>query len=356
MSRKVRFAADRIAKSFLPQEDTSSSSSSEPESSEETPADLEFIPSRLREDAVPDLEGSGARQVSRTELDSEDISEEEDEENDSDIDFPAPPEMQDLEAELAQLEADEGTSLVESLRAQQEADLKVARGTAALRTQYSSLLLLRLKFQNLLSASNVLPPPLPVGVCPNAFEAAIQDAEVATLLADVNQEFTELEHELHEMKDELQQMYGWETDQTGDQMMEIIRHWGSRLRMSSGFKKGAVINRSVEEQIAAALDNLGDLVQPSKHRDEGDRIFGLEEQLDVITGYYNDYGWYKKLLADFVGEKRSDAKVVERPKKKLLRGKQISYETIPKLQGFMIPSKPVIVPDEIDALYNSLMK
>jgi hypothetical protein len=77
----------------------------------------------------------------------------------------------------------------------------------------------------------------------------------------------------------------------------------------------------------------------------------------VIPGYYNDYAWYKKLLADFVGEKGTETKVVvDRPKKKLLRGRQINYEPIPKLQGFMIPSRPAVFPDDIDALYNSLMK
>jgi hypothetical protein len=349
MSRKVRFAADRISKSFLPKSDPSSTSS-DSDSPEPDPTDLSFIPSRLRDDAVPAPDG---RQVSRTDLNSSDLSEEDEEEEsfDSDTTVPAPPEMESLEAELAALEAGEGASLVDSLREQQEADLKVAVGTSALRSQYSALLLLRLKFQGLLIGSNVLPP---AGV---AFEAAVEDPEVAGLLEEVRGGFEQLGEELHEMKEEIQQMYGWEVGNPGDQMMGIIRHWGARLRMGSAVKKGTVINRSVEEQIAGALENLGELVQPSRHRDPGDQIFGMEEQPEVLPGYYNDYAWYKKLLADFMGEKTPEAKVVvERSKKKMLRGKQINYQVIPKLQGFMIPSRAVGVMGDIDALYNSLMK
>jgi hypothetical protein len=355
MSRRVRFAADRIAKSMLPQDE--SSSSSESESAEEEIADVEFNPSRLRDDAVPEFES--ARPVPRESLDSDIFSEEDEEESDSDSDMaiPAPPELNDLEAELAQLEADEGSSLVDSLREQQEADLKAARGTAALRSQYSSFLLLRLKFQNLLTSANVLPPHFPEDAHPNAFEAATEDPEVAALMAEVSAGFSALEQEIRDIKTEIQAMYGWSPEGTGDQMMEIIRHWSSRLRMTSGIRRGSVINRSIEEQIAASLDNLGALVQPSRHRDEHDRIFGVEEQPEVYPAYYNDYAWYKKLLADFVGEKKPDASVrVERPQKRMLRGKQISFEAIPKLQGFMIPSRSAGVPDDIDALYNSLMK
>jgi hypothetical protein len=99
--------------------------------------------------------------------------------------------------------------------------------------------------------------------------------------------------------------------------------------VSSGVKRGSVINRSIEEQIASALHSLGVLVQPSRHRDEHDRIFGLDVQPDVILCYYNDCSWHKRLLADFVGEKGTDPKVIaERPKKRLLRGRQISYNPI----------------------------
>jgi hypothetical protein len=91
------------------------------------------------------------------------------------------------------------------------------------------------------------------------------------------------------MKLELRQMFGWSEERTGDQMMSIMRHWGSRLRMSSGVKRGSVINNSIEEQIANALDSLSVFVQPSRHRDEHDRIVGLDVQPDVIPCYYTDY-------------------------------------------------------------------
>jgi hypothetical protein len=65
----------------------------------------------------------------------------------------------------------------------------------------------------------------------------------------------------------------------------------------------------------------------------------------------------QRLLADFAWAKSTDANViVERLKKRLLLGRQISYDPIPKLQGFMIPSWPAVVPDDVDALYSSLMK
>jgi hypothetical protein len=86
-------------------------------------------------------------------------------------------------------------------------------------------------------------------------------------------------------------------------------------------------------------------------------MFGMDEQPDVLNEYYNDYSWYKRLLAEFVGEKKPDAKVVvERGKKQVLKSKQISYEVIPALQGFMVPGKPCTVRDDIDIVINSLMK
>jgi hypothetical protein len=42
--------------------------------------------------------------------------------------------------------------------------------------------------------------------------------------------------------------------------------------------------------------------------------------------------------------------------KKLFLGKQIHSDPIPNLQGFLIPGRPFVVPDDIDALCNSLMK
>jgi len=121
------------------------------------------------------------------------------------------------------------------------------------------------------------------------------------------------------------------------------------MRISANVKR-----RSVKKQIRNALDNQGTFVQPSRHRDEHNKIFGLKSQLDGFSEYDNDD---KRLIADYVEEKRPETKiVVDRLKKKLLLGKQIHSDPIPKLEGFLIPGKPFVVPDQIDALSNSLMK
>jgi hypothetical protein len=344
MSRKVRFAADRIAKSFIP--DASSSSSSEHSSSGEPDSDAEpeFNPSHLRADSAPVVESSEASEASMSDGDSE-----EDESDSDSAPIPEPEAVRDLEAELAQLEQDDGGGLIKSLRQQQEADLRVARGTSALQSQYASLLLLRLKFQGLLIGANVLPP------APAPFEAAAADPDVAALLGEIHDLFGGLEAELHDMKLALEKTFGW--DDPPAQMLDIVRHWGSRLRLAAGPKRGTVINRPVDEQITADIAAKTHLIQPSRHRDDADSIFGLSQQPQVSAEYYNDYAWYKRLLAEVVGDKRPEVRVlVGKPKKKLLRSKQIHYEVIPKLQGFVVPTRPFTVPDDVDALYNSLMK
>jgi hypothetical protein len=53
-------------------------------------------------------------------------------------------------------------------------------------------LLLRLKFQNLFTAIDILPPVFPDTVHPNAFEAAIADPDVAALMSEVSAEFSDL--------------------------------------------------------------------------------------------------------------------------------------------------------------------
>jgi hypothetical protein len=280
---------------------------------------------------------------------SSDDHHEEDESDSDSIPIPEPDAVRDLEAELAQLEQGDGGGLIESLRQQQEADLRVARGTSVLQSQYASLLLLRLRFQGLLAGANVLPP------APGPFEAAVSDPDVAALLGEIHELFAGLEAELHDMKLELEELFGW--DDPPAQMLEIVRHWGSRLRLAAAPKRGAVINRPVDEQIVADIAAKTHLIQPSRHRDEADTLFGLDQQPEITNEYYNDYAWYKRLLAEVVGDKRPQVRViVDRPKKKLLRGKQIHYDVIPKLQGFMVPTRSFAVPDDIDALYNSLMK
>ena len=350
MSRR-KIAADQISKLFYAheEEDTSSDTTDEPEQQ------LEYQPSRIRDDAIPDY---GGHKVTRSQLEEEsDYSDSEDDDDVDSDDFavPEPEEVKDLEKELADLEEGGRPSLIDSLREQQEADLKVARGTSALQSEYMSLLALRLKMQALLCDANVLPPE---GA---PFDAAAADPDVAALCASINEGLSVLEQRIHAMKLEQETVYGWrekgdESEQpVGEGMMEIIQHWGLRLRL--GATHGSVINRPIETQIAAALEDKPTLVQPSRHTD-GVKVFGLDEQPEVCAGVYNDNSWYKRLLADYVSEKKPDAKfVVEKPKQKhALKGRQINYDVIPELQGFMIPSKPCVVSDDVDVLYNSLMK
>jgi hypothetical protein len=342
-----RFVADRIAKSFVSQaqDDYDASSTDEEEDVNQT-GPLDYVPSRLRQDAIPPPPRA-----------RDDVSEESEEyDSDSeDLHVPEPEEVADLEAELAELEENEGTGLIDSLRAQQEADLRVAHGTAALQTQYSSLLLLRLKFQPLLTGTNVLPPLFETEG--NPYDEALRDPEVAALAGEIAGIFESIDSELLELQSELGQNYGWEPTGVENQMFDIIGHWGARMRMSGGARKGAVINQPVVDQIRSSLAHLDMQIQPSRNRDDGDHIFGVDEQPVVLDSYYNDYAWYKKLLAEYVGEKKPDAAViVDRPKKHTLRGRQITYDVIPALQGFMVPGRASVVRDDIDVLYNSLMK
>ena len=349
MSRR-KVAADEISKMFYAHEEEDSSSS-ESESHEDV--QLDYQPSRLRDDAVPDY---GGHKVTRAELEEESSDESSSEEYDSDdLVVPEPDEVKDLEQELAELEEGEGPNIIDSLRQQQEADLKVAHGTSALQNEYKRLLALRLKMQSILCDANALPPE------GDPFIAASHDPDVAALCESITQGLRELEQRLHAMKLEQERVYGWtgtdnpDEPSVGEGMMEIIQHWGLRLRL--GTTHGSVINRPIETQIAAALEDKPTLVQPSRHR-ENTVVFGLDEQPEVCSGVYNDNSWYKRLLADYLSEKKPDAKfVVERPKQKhVLKGRQINYDVIPELQGFMIPSKPCIVSDDVDVLYNSLMK
>jgi hypothetical protein len=206
-----------------------------------------------------------------------------------------------------------------------------------------------------LTGVNVLPP-----FCEgdeNPYEEALRDPEVGALLGEIGGLFDSIDAELLELAAELGGNYGWDPEGIESQMFDIIAHWGARMRLSGGARKGAVINQPVQDQIRAALGSLDMLIQPSRNRDDADHIFGLEDQPVVLESYYNDYAWYKKLLAEYVGEKKPDAAVVvERPKKHTLRGRQISYDVIPQLQGFMVPGRASVVRDDIDVLYNSLMK
>jgi hypothetical protein len=352
---KRKFAADKIAKDLVKHDEEESESS---DSADEVHQEVEFNPSAIRQDAEFPQLPEGAREVTRAELEAA-VSEYEEDDDESDDDFdsdsipiPEPSEVKDLEAELAELEKEEGSGLLDSLRMQQETDLRIAEGTSELQSEFSSFLLLRLKFQGILISLNALPPG-------EAFEAASADPGTSELLSEITESLSSLEAELHEMKTELEHLYGWDTEEIplDERMMAIIAHWGLKVRLSGGLKRGSVINRPVESQIARALEDIQSLVQPSRHRDPSERIFGLESQPDVLSEVYNDYDWYKRLLVDFVGEKKPDAKVVvDRVKKQVMKSKQISYDVIPELQGFMVPSGVCTVRDDIDVVINSLLK
>ena len=375
MSR-IKFAADKIGKQFIPgrneEEDYSESDYSD-ENEEER--EQEFNPSRLRADAIPTDGEYKGQKITRAELEKlqdEYDDEEEDEFDDDDDDIPdfdsdnipipAPEGADDLEDELAQLEKDEGESLVDSLRQQQEADLRVAQGTKSLGTQYSALMLLRLKLQKVLSAINQLPPSILPESTASPFHIAAQDPEVAALLHELNQSASKLFTEIHEIKSTLEKYYEWnEPDSIAENMMEIIAHWGQRLRLSSGMKRGSVINRPIEQQIESALDNRELLIQPSRHRDPNENVFGVDEQPEVMNEIYNDYNWYKRIVADSIGASSSQATTssdkvkVSKPQKQMIKSKQINYDVIPEIQHFMTPTMAKI-PDYVDALFSSLMK
>lgn len=373
MSR-IKYAADKIGKQFIPGRDEEEDYS-ESEFSDEEVRKQEFNPSRLRTDAVPTEGEYKGQTISRAELEQQKFEDEEEEDYDEDdeedddignfdldnIPIPAPEGADDLEDELAQLEKDEGESLVDSLRQQQEADLRVAQGTKSLGIQYSALMLLRLKLQEVLSLVNQLPPSVLPESTASPFHIAAQDPEVAGILAEISESANNLVSEIHEIKTNLEKYYEWEEpDSVKDNMMEIIAHWGQRLRLSSGMKRGSVINRPIEQQIEAALNNNELLVQPSRHRDPKENVFGIKDQPEVMNEIYNDYNWYKRIVADSIGssvsQSTSDDKVkVTKPQKQMIRSKQINYDVIPQIQHFMAPTmKPI--PDYVDALFNSLMK
>ncbi|OHT13411.1 hypothetical protein TRFO_16373 [Tritrichomonas foetus] len=389
---KPKYKADKIAKQFIPghQEEEEDDEYSYSDSSE-LEIDPGFNPSRLRNDAIPtEGEYKGKKttfaeyeKMNNKLIDDDDDDEEEDEIDDEDDDddsddmadfdsddipVPAPDGADELEDQLAMLEQEEGEeNLVESLRQQQEADLKIAHGTKALQNQYSALMLLRLKLQKVLAAINQLPPTLIPNTTKSPFNIAAQDSEVAQLLGELHESAINLVNEIHEILESIERMYEWQDkDQIADNMMEIISHWGQRLRLSSGAQHGSVINRPIEQQIEAALNNHEALVQPSRHRDQNEPVFGLEEQPEVMSEIYNDYGWYRKIVAESIGASSSnsavgsgnsgDGKVAAgKPRKQTIRSKQINYEVMPEIQHFMSATMTPI-PNYVDALFNSLMK
>lgn len=358
MSSSKKFVADAIAKAFIHNEEEDEDSYSD--EAYQFDKEKEFNPSTLRRDAIPTEGDYAGKVVGREELEN-DVTDSEEEDDDQIYDsddlgpMPEPDEVHDIEDELDKLDQDD-SGLLDSLRHQQEADLKIADGTDALQNQYNVLLALRIKLQNVLTAATVLPPTSIPDSNANPYEIAKEDPEVAELMSEVSQSLSVLHDDLHDITKQLETMYEWNEEEVADDMMEIIGHWGAKLRLSGGMKHGSVINRPIEQQIESALLDKQSLVQPSRHRNAD--IFGLEQQPEIHNQFYNDSDWYNRMLHDFVSEKKPEArfsKVSDKPKTHTLKSRQINYDVIEQLRGFMSATmKPI--PDDCDALFNSLMK
>lgn len=365
---KRKFLADKIGKQFIPGQNEEEDSS-ESEYSEENLQPTEYHPSKLRDGFIPkDGVYEGVQmswsELEQRKLDVSDDSEEDDFSDQFDSDnmpLPAQEGADELLDELDELEQNEGESLIDSLKQQQEADLWIAQGTKSLNKQYLLLMALRFMLQKVLILVNQLPPTTsPDDPTISPYEIAAEDPEVAQMLQEVHQSACKLLENIRTIKQTLEQYYDWtEPDEVGNNIMEIIAHWGQRLRLSSGMKKGSVINRPIEQQIELALNDREVLIRPSRYRDENENVFGLIEHPSVLNEIYNDYHFYQRMLAEYLGKSVSttseDRVKVNKPQKQMIKSKRISYEEIPNLQHFMTSTmKPI--PDYVDALFNSLMK
>lgn len=101
---------------------------------------------------------------------------------------------------------------------------------------------LRFILQKVLILVNQLPPTTsPDDPTISPYEIAAEDPEVAQMLQEVHQSACKLLENIRTIKQTLEQYYDWtEPDEVGNNIMEIIAHWGQRLRLSSGMKKGSV--------------------------------------------------------------------------------------------------------------------
>lgn len=361
MSKPLKFKSDEILKQ-LNNESTEEEEASE---SENIDQEIEFNPSRLRSDAIPTEGFYEGKKVTRQELEeSENETEEESNEmvemeDSDDIVAPEGSDDENLENDLEEFENDKEFNLIENLQKQQEADLKIAKGTTALQNQYSALLLMRLKMQGALKLTNALPTNVSYDEKDDntPFKEACKNKEVLDLLKEINQSANELQGKLHELKGELQKTYDW--DDVAETMMNNISNWSQRLKLGSGMKRGSVINRPVNQQIELALQEKQFLIQPTRHREHDSKIFGLEEQPDIVNDIYNDSDYYNSLLSTITGvsSKNNNKKKVETinggkivTKSKTLKINQV----IENLQGFMQIEQQQ--PLGTDAFYRSLLK
>jgi len=358
-----KFAADRIAKKFIPKSKDieDSESQSEEESEEETvKPDIKYNPSKIRPSAIPKIKYADESE-SNSEEESKDDGYSHDEEG-FDSEYSDLPDLfaqdiEKLEDEIDQMENEDG-DLISSLRQQQETDKIVAHGTAQLQKQYEHLLRLRLKMQSLLTAVNQLPPAqIDANDTSNVFEISNSDPEIAESYKSAVESISKVSEDMKSLKSLLKSSYKWDENEDNTSiMLSVISHWGQKVRLGAGNKHGSVINRPIEQQIVTALKDRPSLIQPSRHVMEK-RIFGLEKTPEVLLANYSDDEFYQKLLRDLVAEKKPDAPSLrtEKPKKELLKSRQINYEVIPQLQNYMIPTMDPI-PDYVDALFASLMK
>ena len=388
-----KFAADKIAKRFSRKvkeanEDQLESSNSSDQEESEFETDVKYNPSNLREIDVPKYEPSKRRNEfdehahfsDYSESDNQENGEEEGEEeensgNEYSIDSGSDEaqdtddelmgmhdaELDDLEAQLRDQdedeEEDEGGQLVMKVQKQREEDLKVAKGNRALQEQKKRILSLFLKIHPLIALINQLPPVSLDDDAPyNPLQIAMEDEELAKAFEEAAAAIEVLRNDFVKLKQKLVEFYQWNEDEKTDKMMEIITHWGQRLRQASGVRSGTVINRPIEQQITAALNDRETLVQPSRRVHEK-RVFGVDKVPEFLHVNYADDDFYDKLMREIIAEKNPQALAhvkTSKPTKATLRSKQVSYDVIPELQNYMSATmKPI--PDTIDAMLRSIM-
>ena len=387
-----KFAADKIAKRFnkkikdADDDQLESANSSDAEESE-FERDISYNPSNLRQIEVPkyqeskksnDFDGH-AHFSDYSDNGEEEYEEENPEEEDNDQsgysldsgddgDQNTDDELMGIhDAELDELEAqlrgqeeeeeDEGGKLVSEVQKQREKDLKVARGNRALQEQKKRILSLFLKIHPLIGLINQLPPISLDDEAPfNPYSIAAEDEEIAQAFKEAADAIEIVRNDFIKLKSTLVSFYDWKEEEKTDKMMEIITHWGQRLRQSSGVRSGTVINRPIEQQITAALNDRETLVQPSRRVREK-RIYGLDEVPEFLHANYDDTDFYDKQMREIIAEKNPEALAhvkTSKPTKATLRSKQVNYDVIPELQNYMSATmKPI--PDTIDAMLRSIM-
>ncbi|EAY16702.1 hypothetical protein TVAG_067070 [Trichomonas vaginalis G3] len=384
MSSRRKFTADKLAKRYVKKEknieDENEFSSEAEESEVET--ELKYNPSLIRKDDVPEIDVTEHKKAdfedhadfSESASDAEeDYSNEEEEgqsgsddvdelaesgdESDHLLDIKAG-EVDALAAEIEQIDEEaEESDIVSLVAKQREEDLKIAHGVSTLQDQKKRILTLFLKIHPLISLINQLPP---VSLDDDAefspYSLAAEDPEINQAFTDACKAIDVVCQDFAELRKTLDGFYKWEEDTVTDKMMDIISHWGQKLRQAAGIRSGTVINRPIEQQITSSLRDMETLTQPSRRVTEK-RVFGVEKMPDFLRCNYNDDDFYDRLLREIVAEKNPDvlAKVKKtNPTKAGLKSKQISYEEIPELRNYMTATMQP-VPDSIDAMLKSLM-